>query len=130
MKKDFVWTLVIGFTVGIVFGALLWVPVTTKIIGNQLEKEVEQMDIYPAGSFKLTFSINEDVMDLEAKEAMTVLIEQFVMALAEATASYRVDGEIGHIKLLGARIMGDKETETRLKMRMEGKFIPRLSDKD
>lgn len=111
MKKDFVWTLVIGFTVGIVFGALLWVPVTNKIINNQLEKDTEQMDIYPAGSFKLTFSINEDNVDLEGKEALTILMEQFVMDLAEAVSSYRYDGNIEHIKILGARLARDKEKD-------------------
>ena len=130
MKKDFGWTLVIGFVLGIVLGALLWVPVTTKIIGNQLEKDAEQMDIYPTGSFKLYFLVNEDVVDLSGKEALTILMEQFVMDLAEATSSYRYDGNIEHIKIIGARLAGDREEAARLKFWIERGFIPRPSRGD
>jgi len=130
MKKGSVGIAILVFILGFVFGAMLWIPATKKIMENRFQKEVEETDIYPTGSFTLTFRVNEDVVDLPAKEALTIVIEQITMDLAEAEASYRVDGNIEHIKIVGARLAGDKEEEARLKFWLKGGFIPRLSDKD
>jgi len=124
--KDFFWILVIVSVLMLVCGAVIGVMIRDKVLYAQSKKELEQTQIYPTGSFTLKFWVNEDVMDLEAKEATTILVEQFVMALAEAESSYRYDGNIEHIKLLGARIMGDKETEARLKNFLIGR--PSTSD--
>ena len=130
MKKDFGWIVIIVFVLGLIFGAPIGALIRNKIVDAQLKKEVEQTQIYPGGSVTLTFLVNEDVVDLSGKEALTILMEQFVMDLAEATSSYRYDGNIEHIKILGARLAGDKEEEARLKFWLKGEFIPRLSDKD
>ncbi|PJE57685.1 MAG: hypothetical protein COU82_00595 [Candidatus Portnoybacteria bacterium CG10_big_fil_rev_8_21_14_0_10_38_18] len=130
MKKDFGWIVIIVFIMGLIFGAVVGAYLMNKYIDHQAQKEVEQTQIYPTGSFTLTFQVNEDVMNLEAKEATTILMEQFVMALAEAESSYRYDGRIEHIKILGARLTGDREEAARLKFWLERGFIPRLSDKD
>jgi len=127
MKKDFAGILILVVAICLFTGFLLGVVVNKKITESNLEKEVEQTQIYPAGSFTLTFWINEDVVDLLGKEALTVLMEQLVMDLAEAASSYQHDGNIEHIKILGARLAGDKEEATRLKFWLERGFIPRPS---
>jgi hypothetical protein len=126
MKKDFVLTLLIVFLVGAILGAALWVPVTAKIMGAQFGKDSDAVDIYPTGSFTLTFRVNEDAIDLPGKEALTDLMEQFVMDLSEASAGYRLDGDVSHIRILTARLRGDKYTESRLKEMLSTK----PSDKD
>lgn len=126
--KSFKRNLLVGAVILVCFFSfLLGVVVNKKITESNLEKEVEQTQIYPTGSFKFTFSVNEDVVDLEGKEALTILMEQFVMYLAEAVSSYRMDGNIEHIKILGARLAGDKEEEARLKFWLKRGFIPRPS---
>jgi hypothetical protein len=126
MKKDLVLVFLVGSLVGVLLGAALWVPVTAKIMEAQFEKGIKPADIYPTGSFTLTFLVNEDVIDLEGKEALTDFIEQLVMDLTEASAGYRIDGDVGHIRILTARLRGDKYTESRLKEMLSIK----PSDKD
>ncbi|OGZ32504.1 MAG: hypothetical protein A2V69_02240 [Candidatus Portnoybacteria bacterium RBG_13_40_8] len=105
------------FLVGILCLFFLVVGIMIGVRGTEarFEKELESRDVYPTGSFTLTFLGNEDAIDLAGKEASTAVVEQFVTDLAEASAEYRIDGDINHIIRLGARLGGDRDYELRLR---------------
>jgi len=108
--------------IGIMLGA--------RITEARFEKELESVDVYPTGSFTLTFSVNEDAVDLEGKEALIDLMEQFSGDLAETTAAYRSDGNVEHIKLFKARIKGDRQTEALLRMWLKDRVSAKPSKGD
>ena len=89
---------IIGFLVGVILGAFLWIPATRFFMDKPARAEDLQTQIYPRGSFTLTFYVNEDVIDLPAKEILTISIEEFVKGLSEVITEYRLDGDIEHIK--------------------------------
>jgi len=106
-----------SFIVAVLCLAILAIGIMIGVRGTEarFEKEFESVDVYPTGSFTLTFLGNEDAIDLAGKEALTAVVEQFVMDLAEASAEYRIDGDINHIRRLGARLGGDRDYESRLR---------------
>ena len=130
MKNDSAYVAIFIFVLGLIFGAPAGGYFMKKQIDHRAEKEAEQMEIYSTGGFRLTFSVNEDAVDLEGKEALIDLMEQFSMDLAETTAAYRSDGNVEHIKLFKARIKGDRQTEALLRMWLKDRVSAKPSKGD